>query len=291
MAIKKVAVVGAGMMGQGISEAIATAGTTVILVDLSQDKIEEAMKKIGENLDAAIERWALTKSDKKAILSRIQGVIDIQSLSGQNIDIVIEAVKGTLKSKQELFKQLDIILPHETVLVTNTSTLSVSEIGSVMKNPQRFIGIHFIIPVPKVPLVEIVRGLKTSNETYSRAREFAELLGKTSVEVYEYPGYITTRILCSMLNESMEILLEGVASAEDIDTAMKLAYGLNMGPLCLADTIGLDVLMIWMTNLKEELGEKYNPSPILRKMVRAGHLGKKTGQGFFKYDEHGNKID
>ncbi len=175
--------------------------------------------------------------------------------------------------------------------MTNTSTLSISEIASVTNRPSKIIGMHFLNPVTKVQMVEVVRGLQTSEQTYQTIREFAETINKQPILVHEYPGYVTTRIIVPLLNEAMHILMEGISTAEDIDTAMKLGFGFNVGPLALADMMGLDEVMAWMENLLAELSEhKYNPCPLLRKMVRAGHLGVKTGQGFFKYDAEGNRI-
>lgn len=290
MPIKKVIVIGAGVMGRGISRLVAATGIEVLLLDLNQQILKHSLKLIGEEMDNEIEKWGLTKSEKKAILSRIHGTTDSDQACG--CDILVEAIPEDLKSKQELFRKIDKLCPQDAVMVTNTSTLSVTEIASVTTHPEKVIGMHFLPPVTKVPLVEVVRGLKTSKETFELMKKFAEeQLSKTVVSVYEYPGYITTRVIVPLLNEAMYVLMEGTASAEDIDTAMKLGYGFNIGPLALADIMGLDEVMSWMENLLKELSEhKYNPCPLLRKLVRAGHLGKKTGQGFFKYDAEGNKI-
>jgi len=289
MALNRIVIVGAGVMGQGIAEAVATTGTDVILLDRTARLAEQGIERIGENIDHEIDKWGLTRSDKKAILSRITPSTDLQVT--MDVDLVIEAIPEKLRQKRELFQRLDDLCPEETYFISNASTLSITELASVTNREDRIIGMHFLHPVPKIPLVEIVRGLKTSDETYDRAREFADLIGKTPVQVYEYPGYITTRVIVPLLNEAMHVLMEGVASAEHIDTALKLGYGFNMGPLALADQMGLDVIMAWMENLLEELSEhKYNPCPLLRKMVRAGHLGVKTRQGFFKYDDEGNRL-
>ena len=176
--------------------------------------------------------------------------------------------------------------------MTNTSTLSISEIASFTKRPRKVIGMHFLNPVSRIPLVEIIKGLRTDEDTFKRAVEFAESLDKKWITVNEYPGYVTTRIIVPFMNEAMHVLMEGVASAEDIDEALKLGFGFNVGPLALADQMGLDVVMTWMDNLLRELSEhKYNPCPLLRKLVRAGHLGVKTGRGFFRYDDDGNRIE
>jgi len=290
MALSRIVIVGAGVMGRGIAQAIASTGTDVILLDRTARLAERGIEKIGENIDHEIEKWGLTASDKKAILSRIAPSTDLQV--AKLAYIIIEAIPDNLRIKKELFQRLDDLCPEETIFITNTATISITELASVTNRADRFIGLHFLHPVPKVPVVEIIRGLKTSDKTYQAVREFADLLGKTPVQVYEYPGYVTTRIIVPLLNEAIHVLMEGVASAEDIDTAMKLGYGFNVGPLALADQMGLDVIMSWMENLLKELSEhKYNPCPLLRKMVRAGYLGAKTGQGFFRYDKDGHRIE
>lgn len=276
-------------MGQGLAEAIATTGTEVILLDRTARRAKQGIAKIGENIDHEIEKWGLTTSDKKAILSRITPSTDLQIV--KEADLVIEAIPDRRRRKIELFGRLDYLCPDDTIIITNSATLSITELAAVTNRADKIIGMHFLNPVPKIPLVEIVRGLNTSDETYEKAREFADILGKTPVLVHEYPGYITTRIIVPLLNEAMHVLMEGVSTAEDIDTAMKLGYGFNVGPLAQADMMGLDIVMSWMENLLSELSEhKYNPCPLLRKMVRAGHLGVKTGEGFFKYDSEGNRI-
>ncbi len=280
--IKKVTIIGAGTMGQGISQLIASKGIDVILIERYKELVKIAQHKLEETMDAEIARWTMTESEKKAILSRITITSDIESAVYG--DLVIESINEELSVKQNLVTKLDQICDKDTVFVTNTAALSITEIASVTERQDKIIGMHFLNPVPKIPLVEIVRGLKTSNDTYELIREFAEILDKTAVEVFEYPGYITTRVIVPMINEAMYILMEGVASADHIDTAIKLGYNFSKGPLALADQIGLDALMNWMETLFRELGEaKYRPCPLLRKLVRAGHLGIKTGKGFFEY--------
>ena len=280
--IKKAVVIGAGIMGRGISQLIASKGIDVILIERDQEGVKTGKEKLEESMDAEIERWPMTESEKKAILSRTTVTSDIESsVYG---DLVIEAITENLVAKQNLFKKIDEICDKETIFVTNTSALSITEIAEVTQRPERVIGMHFLNPVPKIPLVEIVRALKTSDETFNIINEFSDTLDKTAVEVFEYPGYITTRVIVPMINEAMYILMEGVASAEHIDTAIRLGYNFSKGPLALADMIGLDELMAWMETLFRELGEaKYRPCPLIRKLVRAGHLGVKTGKGFFEY--------
>jgi 3-hydroxybutyryl-CoA dehydrogenase len=287
--VHRVYVVGAGVMGSGIAETIASTGTEVCLIDKTTKLAERGVKRITENMNREIERWGLTQSEKKAILARMQPSDDLSLVN--DAEMVIEAIPDRLDMKQKLFSELDRLSPREAILVTNTSTLSISEIGSATRRPDKVIGMHFLNPVTKVQIVEIVRGLKTSDETYQTIREFAQSINKRPILVNEYPGYVTTRIIVPLINEAMHVLMEGISSAEDIDTAMKLGFGFNVGPLALADMMGLDAVMSWMENLLSELSEhKYNPCPLLRKLVRAGHLGVKTGEGFFKYDADGNRI-
>ena len=277
-------------MGQGLAEAIASKGIEVILVDKTTKLAHRGMKGIAESIDREIGRWGLTESDKKAILARIHPSADVSE--AEDAEIVLEAIPEDLYLKRELLQELDDICPEETILVTNTSTLSVSEIATFTKRPNKVIGMHFLNPVTRIPLVEIIKGLRTDEETFNKAVNFAETLDKKWITVNEYPGYVTTRIIVPFLNEAMHVLMEGVASAEDVDEAMKLGFGFNTGPLALADQMGLDVVMTWMDNLLRELSEhKYNPCPLLRKLVRAGHLGVKTGRGFFKYDQDCNRIE
>jgi 3-hydroxybutyryl-CoA dehydrogenase len=284
-----IAVVGAGNMGQGISRVISATGTEVILVDKDLTLAVKGRDQISDSLDREIEKWGMTEAEKKAILVRIKPVGDFKAI--KSVRMVIEAIPEDLEAKRLLFAHLDNICTPATIIVSNTSTLSITELAAATNRPDRVIGLHFLNPVHKVPLVEIVRGLKTSNETVQAITEFATQLEKTSVMVHEYPGYLTTRIIVPFLNEAMHVLMEGIASPEDIDTSMKLAFGMEMGPLRLADMMGLDEVMHWMENLLDELSEhKYNPCPLLRKMVRAGHLGVKTGQGFYKYDSDGKVI-
>jgi 3-hydroxybutyryl-CoA dehydrogenase len=290
MAVNKVVVCGGGVMGRGISQLIASTGTEVTLVDLTDEIVFESLRLLSEEMDSEIEKWGMTLAEKKAILSRIKGAA--QLVDTCDVPLVIEAIPEDLERKRKLFRELDNLCSPDTIIVTNTSTISITELAAVTKRPDKVVGMHFLFPVTKIPLVEVVRGLKTSQKTYDFVRQFAEeQLNKKAVSVYEYPGYVTTRIIVPFLNEAMHVLMEGNASAEDIDTAMKLGYGFNIGPLSLADLMGLDVVMDWMENLLKELSEhKYNPCPLLRKLVRAGHLGKKSGQGFFVYDTDGNKI-
>jgi 3-hydroxybutyryl-CoA dehydrogenase len=286
MGVSTVGIVGAGTMGQGIATACAGAGLDVLLADRTPDIAARAVEEIAEELDRDIAKWRHTASEKKAILGRLRAVDGLPPL--QAADLVIEAVPDDLALKAPIFAELDRVCSPEDVLATNTSTLSVTEIAARTKRPDRVIGLHFLNPGTRMPVVEVVRGLETSDAAFAAARDFVELLGKTGVEVHESPGYVTTRVILPFLNEAMYVVMEGVAKAEAVDTAMKLGYGLAVGPLALADRIGLDELMRWMQHLFQELGDfKYRPCPLLRQMVRAGRLGVKSGQGFFSYDENG----
>ncbi len=290
MAIDKIVIMGAGTMGQGIARTIAETGTEVVLFDLNDEILKKSLDFVSDSLDREIDKWGITKSEKKAILSRIKISTDLKIV--RKARLIIEAIPENLDMKRELFAQLDGLCPPETVFISNTSTLSITQLASATSRPEMFIGMHFLNPVHKIPMVELVRGLKTSSETYAFTQDFAVKLNKKPIPVNEYPGYVTTRIIVPFLNEAMHVLMEGISSAEEIDNAMKLGFGFNMGPLALADLMGLDEVMAMMDNLLKELSEhKYNPCPLLRKMVRAGHLGVKTGQGFFKYDEDGNRIE
>lgn len=287
MSIRCVGIVGGGTMGQGIAISCAETGLDVLLCDRDAGSLARALAGIAEELERDIAKWRRTESEKKAVLARVKTVESLPALEAAQL--VIEAVPEDLELKAAIFQELDQACPPEDILATNTSTLSVTEIAALTKRPDRVIGLHFLHPVPKVPLVEVVRGLATSDETYRQALEFVRLLGKTGIEVFESPGYVTTRVMLPFLNEAMHVVMEGVASAEAVDTSMKLGYGLPVGPLQLADRMGLDEVMRWMQYLFDELGDvKYRPCPLLRKLIRAGHLGVKSGKGFFEYDEAGN---
>jgi 3-hydroxybutyryl-CoA dehydrogenase len=284
--VRAVGVVGAGTMGQGIAVACAAAGLDVLVSERSPELAAAAMAEIVQCLDHDIAKWRRTASEKKAILARIRTVDALAGLEAAQI--IVEAVPDDLALKSAIFQELDRVCPPEDILATNTSALSVSEIATTTGRPDRILGLHFVTPVPTVPLVEVVRGLRTSDETLRHAVAFVRLLGKTPVEVFESPGYVTTRVILPFLNEAMYAVMEGVASAEDVDTSMRLGYGMALGPLALADRMGLDEVMRWMQHLFDELGDlKYSPCPLLRKMVRGGRLGVKSGGGFFDYDDQG----
>ncbi len=287
--IESVGLVGGGVMGRGIAHTLSAYGINVLIVEKNEDRSRECLEGLAENMDREIQRWAMTNSEKRAILSRIKVTTDIHEVAHTNF--VMEVVDEDFSLKRELMHTLAEICPDDIILASNTSTLSLTKIVRQCKNPDRIIGLHFSNPVPKTPLCEIVRAFLTSDETFKRTREFIQSIGKTPVEVYEYPGFITTRVIIPMLNEAMYALMEGVASADDIDTAMRLGYNFSMGPLELADSMGLDELLAWMESMFHELGEaKYRPCPLLRRKVRERKYGKKVGEGFFVYDQSGNRV-
>ena len=283
--IEYVAIVGCGMMGQGIAWTISSAGIDVVILEKDENHLEKARQNLEASMDREIARWAMTGSEKKSILSKIKWTIEFDEM--RECDLIIEAVEENFQLKRLIFKKCDEIARPDTILISNTSTLSLSKIAEITQRRDKIIGMHFLHPVNKIPLVELIRASDTSDETVETVKAFATKIGKTAVEVFEYPGFITTRAIVPLLNEAMHIYLEGVASAQDIDTAMKLGYSFPMGPLEMADSMGLDEVLAWMETLWNTLGEpRYRPCPILRKLVREKKLGKKSGEGFYKYDEN-----
>ncbi len=287
--INSVAIIGAGVMGQGIAHTIAAAGMDVLIIEKDAEHLQKSKEDLAESIDREIKRWAMTKSEKKSILGRIKWELSLNSVN--EYDLIIEAVDEDFNLKQLIFMELDSIAKKDTIFVSNTSTLSLTKLAETTSRPEKMIGMHFLHPVPKIPMVELVKCLHTSNKTVELVKAFAAKIGKTPVEVYEYPGFVTTRAIVPLLNEAMYILLEGVATAPDIDTAMRLGYNFQYGPLEMADMMGLDEVLAWMETLWKTLGEpRYRACPILRKLVRERKLGKKTGEGFYKYDDNGKII-
>ena len=281
--IDKAAVIGTKKKSLQIAETISSSGIETVLWASDEESAKAAMQGIGESIDREIQRWGMTESDKRAILARIKPTTALQDIRG--CKIVIEAMGVNFEDKRKTLQQVEECWPDLDLYVIHISTLSVTEIVGNSRIKEKVIGMHFLEPVPKIPVVELVRAMHTDDRTVARAMDFAKRLNKTSVEVFEYPGYITTRVILPMINEAIYVLMEGIASAEGIDTAIRLGYNLPVGPLALADNLGLNEILRRMENLFQELGDvKFRPCPLLRKMVRAGKLGRSTGEGFFKYD-------
>ena len=283
MTIQKVMVIGAGQMGSGIAQVCAQAGFDVKLNDIKQEFFERGIGVITKNLSRDVEKGRKTEEEKQGVLGRIAMSLDLQDAA--DVDIVIEAAVENMDIKQSIFRQLDAIAPKHAILATNTSSLPITEIAAVTERPEQVIGMHFMNPVPVMKLVEIIRGLATTDEVYQAVEEMTRKLEKTPVEVNDFPGFVSNRILLPMINEAIYALYEGVASKEAIDDVMKLGMNHPMGPLTLADFIGLDTCLSIMEILHEGLGDsKYRPCPLLRKYVAAGWLGKKSGRGFYIYE-------
>ena len=282
MEIKKVMVIGAGQMGGGIAQVCAQAGYDVKLNDIKDESYEKGLAVIAKNLSRNVEKGRMTEDEKTAVLSRITKSLDLQD--AHDVDIVIEAAIENMEIKKTIFAKLDGIAPKHAILATNTSSLPITEIAAATKRPENVIGMHFMNPVPVMKLVEIIRGLATSDEVYEAVENMTRKLSKTPVEVNDFPGFVANRVLMPMINEAIYTLYEGVASKEAIDDVMKLGMNHPMGPLQLADFIGLDTCLYIMETLHEGFGDsKYRPCPLLRKYVNAGWLGKKSGRGFYEY--------
>lgn len=280
----RIAVIGAGTMGSGICQVIAEHGHEVFLTEVSAELVKGGLNKIEKGYDRNVKKEKMTEEAKQAALARITGVEGVANLP-KDLDLVIEAIVENLDVKKKVYIALDQVCGPQTILATNTSALSISEIASVTSRPDKVVGMHFFNPVPVMKLVEVIQGAATSEETFKTVYDLALSLGKSPVEIKEAPGFVVNRILIPMINEAAYILMEGISSAEDIDKAMKMGAGHPMGPLELADMIGLDVCLSIMETLYTEFGDsKYRPCPLLRKMVRANHLGRKTGRGFFTYE-------
>ena len=276
-------------MGRGIAHAASLGGFRVMLQDVNSEVLENALEGIREEMQRAVERNRLDEGAMREGLERIAPTESLKE-AVEEADFVIEAVPEEMELKLEIFGRLDERCPERAVLATNTSTMSPTEIAAATRSPERCIAMHFFNPAHKMKLVELVRGLETANETVEVARNVAERMGKETVEVEEFPGFVTSRINCLVGNEAMNMLVEGVASAADIDKALRLGLGYPMGPLELADLVGLDARLRNLQYLHQTLGEKYRPSPLLYKLVAAGHYGRKSGRGIYEYDEDGNTV-
>jgi 3-hydroxybutyryl-CoA dehydrogenase len=286
--VKKVGVIGCGNMGQEIVRIISQHGIDVVFIEISQERVQTVLQEIGTALDEVINKWGLTGSEKRAILSRIKGSTDYQDISDS--DMVIESINikqrfTSLEARKEVFKKIEAVVTPTTIIASNTSTLMISDLASVLKCNDRVVGVNFIRPSATVKVVEVVRGLNTSDATYDFMIRFIKMLDKIPVTIYESPGNISTRLIVTLINEACELVMEGVASVQYIDLTMKNGYGLQFGPFELADRVGLDKVLKWMNNLYLEFGTaNFKPSPIIKRLVRANYLGRKSGRGFYKYD-------
>jgi 3-hydroxybutyryl-CoA dehydrogenase len=282
MIVQKIMVIGAGQMGSGIAQVCAMAGYDVYLQDLKLEFVQKGLGTIEKNLSRQVEKGRLSSDDKAAILGRITSSVEIEN--AKEVDLVIEAAVENMNIKTKIFAELDQLTPEHTILATNTSSLPITEIAAATNRPEKVIGMHFMNPVPVMKLVEIIRGLATSDEVYNTIEEITRKLEKVPVEVNDFPGFVSNRILMPMINEAIYTLYEGVASKEAIDDVMKLGMNHPMGPLTLADFIGLDTCLYIMETLHDGFGDdKYRPCPLLRKYVKAGWLGRKSGRGFYNY--------
>lgn len=280
--MKKVCVLGAGTMGAGIAQAFAAKGFEVVLRDIKDEFVERGLKTIDKNLSRLVSKEKITEETKAEILTRVTGTVDLEQAA--DCDLVVEAAVENMAIKKQIFGDLDNICKPETILASNTSSLSITEVAAATKRPDKVIGMHFFNPAPVMKLIEVIRGMATSQETFDAVKALSTEIGKEPVEVAEAPGFVVNRILIPMINEAIGIFADGVASAADIDTAMKLGANHPMGPLALGDLIGLDVCLAIMDVLYSETGDtKYRAHSLLRKYVRAGWLGRKSGKGFFDY--------
>jgi 3-hydroxybutyryl-CoA dehydrogenase len=287
--IQRWGIIGTGRLGRGIAQLAAMHGFETILVGRTEQDLDEAKRHLDLALAHEIEHWAITEAEKRVTLARIHFTTDITQLG--DADFVVVALVAPIAEHTQIFRTLDQICTKEAILASNTSTLSITEMAAATYRPQKVLGCHFLTPMTKSKVIEVVRGLKTSDDTVQTMMALFAQMGRTGVEVHESTGFVTTRLIIPLINEACTVLLEGVASTEAIDTAMRLGFEMARGPLEIADRIGLDTVLVMAERLWREYGDlKYRPSPVLRKLVRAGHLGVETGEGFFKYDPDGDRI-
>ncbi len=290
MRFRKIGVIGSTPTALGVTEVAASQNFEVVLVDPKGDQLEQMDSELKRSLQQRLEKWDITEAEMRSTLGRITITPDLQKLS--DVDFVLDCTVDSLEEKQRIFSLLDKICQPHVILSSNTSTLSITEVAAATERPQRIIGTHFLQPVSRADVVELVRGLMTSDETMQTTRLLMQRLGKVAIEVYESPGYVTTRLIIPLINEAILALVEGVANVDEIDLAMRLGYGMRQGPLEMVDRMGLDTVLIVMERLWREYGDtKYRPNALLKKLVRAGHLGVSTGRGFYFYDEQGNRLE
>ncbi len=287
--LKKVGIIGCGTMGQDIARVVSQHGIDVVFIDISEERVKEVFEELAVSLDEMINHWGLTKSDKRAILSRIHGSTDYKDI--RDCDLIVETINfnkpGTsLEIRKEVFRKVEQVVSEQAIITSNTATLMISDLAGVLMRPERAVGLHFLSSAASSNVVEVVRGVKTSDDAFNYVVRFAKMIGKRVIFTHESPGNISTRLIVTLINEACELLMEGVASSTCIDQTMKQGFGLQFGPFEMADKIGLDKLIKWMDNLYQEFGEqKFKPSPILKRLYRAGLMGRKTDAGFYKYKE------
>ncbi len=288
--LHRITIVGGGMMGRSLATKVAQEGINVYLKEVSHEAVESARAELDESLEHEIARFGLTKSEKKAIQSRITWVTQFDCATDS--DLALESVQEDFGLKRQILRELDRRMPEGNPIVITTSTLSITELAALNSQPERLVGMHFLYPVTTTRVVEVVRGQLTTEEVYERAVEFARLLGKIPIKVFEMPGFVTTRVVLPLVNEAMHVVMEGVAEAGEVDLALKMGYDFRTGPLEWADRTGLDRVLNWMQHLYQESGEpRFRPCPLLKRLVRAGLLGAKTGRGFFSYDDNRRRTD
>ena len=291
----KVGIVGCGKVGQNLVRMISSKGIEVIFVEISEERVENALQRITEDLDKMIDRWGMTSGEKRAVLSRIEGTVDCSKLN--DCEIVFESVRtkskvADVKLVQSVFEKIERNVSKDTIIATNATILGVTELASTLKYPERAVAIHFLLSVPDAPVVEVTTGVKTSDETKHKTNIFIKMLGRRSVPVFESPGGISARLVSPLINEACQMHLEGVGSLDDIDDMMTKGLGMKLGPFAMADKIGLDKILLWLNGMHEEYGDlKYKAHILLKNKVRANHLGRKTKEGFYEYDEHGIRTN
>ncbi len=291
--ISKIGIVGAGMVGRNIARMISRNGLDVVLIELTKERIQMAFKGIEQDLDNMIERWGMTSSEKRAILSRISGTTECEGL--KNCDFVIESVKSKrrheiIEDRKEIFKKIESNVSPETIIATNSTTQVITELSNDLKHPERCISLHFISMEPDSKMVEIIRGYYTSDRTFEQTKRLAKLLQKQVISVKEYPGVISTRLFIPLINEACTMLMQNIGTMEDIDKTLRIGFGSRLGPFEMADKIGLDKVLRWAENLYEEFGDlKYKASPLIKKLVRSNQIGRRNNHGFYTYKDNYNK--